>query len=238
MGVSNQELIRSLNQLYKQMEKSNFIMAVDVITKFLKFVTTNEATFFVYKHASQNFNFDDVFEEAIASGRLRLPQDDYKIIVLVTRILFDIDRRKIELFSFLNNMFPSDKIQESYSSFCFTMIYPYVQAFERLLSETDKVVLDVAKNVQSKKMSRQLVDLLQNNIVSIYEQFANDKTLQDGKRQEIYIILEGLDHAVDSGNILLIKSLWYGLKYALQANKVYSSQVKALENELTNYGII
>lgn len=238
MQATNQELIKSLKQLYMEMEKSNFIMSVDIITKFLKFVTTNESTFFIYKHASQNFDFESIFEEAMSSGRLRIPQEDYKVIVLVTRLLFDIDRGKIEFLTFLKNTFPNDKIQESYSSFCFNMIYPYVQAFERLLSQADKVVLDAAKNVQTKKMSRQLVDLLQGNIISIYEQLANDRTLQEGRRQELSAILEGLDVAVDSGNSLLIKSLWIGLKYALIANKAYTSQVKAMENELKNYGII
>lgn len=238
MQNTNQELIKSMKGLYKELERSNFIMSTDIITKFLKFVTTNEATFFVYKHASQNFDFESVFSDAMTTGKLRLPQDDYKIVVLVTRILFDIDRGKIEYLSFLNTTFPRDKIQDSFVDFCYYIIYPYVLAYERLLSISDKVVVDAAEDIRTSKMPRQLVDLVQSNIISIYEQLAGDKSLQDNKRQEISVILEGLDIAVDIGNPMLIKSLWLGLKYALIANKAYTSQVKAIENELKNYSII
>lgn len=238
MQITNQELIKSLKSLYREMEKSNFIMSSDIIKKILKFITSNEATFFVYKHASQNFDFESVFSDAMSTGRLRIPQDDYKTIVLVTRILFDIDREKIEYLSFLNTTFPRDKIQDSYVDFCYNIIYPYVLAYERLLSLSDKMVVDATEDIHTNKLPRQLVDLVQSNIISIYEQLAADKTLQEGKRQEISVILEGLDIAVDIGNPMLIKSLWLGLKYALIANKAYTSQVKAIENELKNYSVI
>ncbi len=83
-----------------------------------------------------------------------------------------------------------------------------------------------------------MVELLNGNIISISDQLVNDKTLSDEVRREIYVILEGLHFAVESGNVMLIKSLWLGLKYALIANRAYTSQVKAFENELKNYSII
>ena len=237
MKNSNEELIKSFKMLYIELERSNFIMSSDIITKILKFVTTNEPLFFAVRHASQNFDFDSIFNESMAGGRLKMPEDDYKIIVLVTKILFDIDRGNIDYLNFLNNIFPRVNISDSFIDFFFFFFLPYVQAFERLLSQKDRVV-DAEFNVQTKSLPRELVDLLNNNIISISDQIVGDKTLSDEIRREIYVILEGLCFAVESGNTMLIKSLWLGLKYALLANRAYTSQVKAFENELKNYSII
>ncbi len=234
---SNQELIKSFQGLYRELEGSNFIMSNEIITKILKFITTNEPLFFVYKHANQNFDFDSIFNESMVTGRLKLPDDEYKVIVFVTKLLLDIDRGKIDYFNFLKNTFPRIDLNDSYYDFCKSIIYPYVKAFEKLLSVADRVV--AIENVeQVKSLPRQLVEMLQSNIVSIYEQLAEDRALSELARQEITVILEGLNLSVETGNVVLIKSLWLGLKYALVANKAYTSQVKAFENELKNYSII
>lgn len=238
MKNSNEELIKSFKLLYLELERSNFIMSNDIITKILKFVTTNEPLFFAVKHANQNFDFNSIFNESMASGRIRMPDDDYKIIVLVTKILFDIDRGNIEYLNFLKNTFPRVNISDSFNDFCLGIVLPYVQAFERLLSQKDRVVDSGNSNVQYKNVPRELVDLLNSNIISISDQLVGDKTLSDETRREIYVILEGLYFAIESNNVMLIKSLWLGLKYALIANRAYTSQVKALENELRNYSII
>ncbi len=237
MKISNEELIKSFNLLYLELERSNFIMSNEIITKILKFVTTNEQLFFAVKHANQNFDFNSIFNESMASGRIKMPDDDYKIIVLVTKILFDIDRGNIEYLNFLKNTFPRKNISDSFIDFCGLIVFPYVKAFERVLSQRDRIV-DADTNIQAKSLPRQLVELLNGNIISISDQLVNDKTLSDEVRREIYVILEGLHFAVESGNVMLIKSLWLGLKYALIANRAYTSQVKAFENELKNYSII
>ena len=126
---------------------------------------------------------------------------------------------------------------DSFIDFCGLIVFPYVKAFERVLSQRDRIV-DADTNIQAKSLPRQLVELLNGNIISISDQLVNDKTLSDEVRREIYVILEGLHFAVESGNVMLIKSLWLGLKYALIANRAYTSQVKAFENELKNYSII
>lgn len=64
MKNSNEELIKSFKMLYIELERSNFIMSSDIITKILKFVTTNEPLFFAVRHASQNFDFDSIFNES------------------------------------------------------------------------------------------------------------------------------------------------------------------------------
>ena len=237
MKISNEELIKSFNLLYLELERSNFIMSNEIITKILKFVTTNEQLFFAVKHANQNFDFNSIFNESMASGRIKMPDDDYKIIVLVTKILFDIDRGNIEYLNFLKNTFPRKNISDSFIDFCGLIVFPFVKAFERVLSQRDRIV-DADTNIQAKSLPRQLVELLNGNIISISDQLVNDKTLADEVRREIYVILEGLHFAVESGNVMLIKSLWLGLKYALIANRAYTSQVKAFENELKNYSII
>lgn len=234
---TNQELIKSFKNLYMELEKSNFIMSNEIITKILKFVTTNEPLFFAVKHANQNFDFNSIFNESMASGRIKMPEDDYKVIVLVTKILFDIDRGNIEYLNFLKNTFPRVNISDSFVDFCSMIVLPYVKSFERVLSQADRVV-DTKDNLKIEKLPRQLVDLLQGNIISISEHLFADKTLPVSRRQEIFVILEGLSFAVESGDAMLIKSLWLGLKYALLANKAYTSQVKAFENELKNYSII
>ncbi|MDE6967364.1 MAG: hypothetical protein K2P12_01785 [Clostridia bacterium] len=237
MWNKNQELIQSFKSLYAELEKSQFIMSNKIITNILKFVTSNEPFLFAFKHANENFSFESIYQEATANGKIKMPDDDYKIIVLVTGLLFAIDRGNIEYLSFLKNTFPRLNIADSFLDFCSGVVLPYVQAFERVLSQADRIV-DAENQVHIKNMPRQLVDLLQNNIISISEQLVSDKTLPDVRRQEIFVILEGLSFAVDSGDVMLIKSLWLGLKYALLANKAYTSQVKAFENELKNYSII
>ncbi len=82
------------------------------------------------------------------------------------------------------------------------------------------------------------MDLFQSNIVSVYDHLQSDKSLAEPARQELIVILEGLSYAVENGNAMLIKSQWLGLKYALLANRAYTSQVRAFENELKNYSII
>jgi len=66
MWETNQELIKSFKSLYKELENANFIMSNEIITKILKFITTNEPLYFAYKHASQNFNFESIFQEVAA----------------------------------------------------------------------------------------------------------------------------------------------------------------------------
>lgn len=237
MWETNQELIKSFKSLYKELENANFIMSNEIITKILKFITTNEPLYFAYKHASQNFNFESIFQEVAANGRFKLPDDEYKTIVFVTKLLFDIDRGKIEYFNFLKNTFPRVDLNDSYNDFCKSIVYPYVLAFEKLLSKADRVVA-IEGAAQIQKLPQQLMDLFQSNIVSVYDHLQSVKSLAEPARQELIVILEGLSYAVENGNAMLIKSQWLGLKYALLANRAYTSQVRAFENELKNYSII
>lgn len=233
----NEQLKECFKSLYDELQKSNFIMSNEIITKILKFVTSNEQLFFIVKHANQNYDFNTIFNEAIAGGKIKLPDDDYKVIVIVTKILFDIDRGNIEYLNFLTTTFPRVNIGDSFVDFCVRIVDPYVQAFCRQLSHVDRKIT-VDSNVQTKAFPRQLVDILTNNIIAISDQLLADKSLQDTCRREIYVILEGMDFAIESGNVMLVKSLWIGLKYALNANKIFTSQAIAFENELKTYGII
>jgi len=144
---------------------------------------------------------------------------------------------KIEYFNFLKNTFPRVDLNDSYNDFCKSIVYPYVLAFEKLLSKADRVVA-IEGAAQIQKLPQQLMDLFQSNIVSVYDHLQSDKSLAEPARQELIVILEGLSYAVENGNAMLIKSQWLGLKYALLANRAYTSQVRAFENELKNYSII
>lgn len=237
MSNSNQELINSFKNLYCELKKSQFIMSNKLIVKILKFVASNEELKFSVDHANQIYNFADIYAQSTKNGRFVMPQDEYQVVVLVTGLLFNIDRGEINYLSFLQERFSGGTIAENFEEFCISVILPYITAFEKILSQ-DKKIVDVESQIQQSNLPKQLVELLEDYIISIGDQIMNDKTLQEQKKQDIYSILEGLNYSVEIGNTLLVKSMWLGLKYALTVSKTYTSQLKAFENELKNYGII
>lgn len=237
MSNNTQELINSFKSLLYEMQKSPFIMSNKVIVKILKLVASNEELKFVVDHANQLYNFSEIFDEAIVNGGFVMPAEDYKIIVLVTGVLFNIDRGNIDYLSFIKTYFPNNGVAESFNDFCDIVVCPYVFAFENILSNDNKIV-NIETAMQAKPLSRQLVDQLNEYIISLTEQIAFDKSIPDSKKDELFGILEGFNIAIENGNTIMIKAIWLGLKYALLFTKSFTSYIKLFEAELKNYDII
>lgn len=237
MSNNTQELINSFKMLYAELKRAHFIMANKVIVKILKFVASNEELKFSIDHANQIYNFAEIYSAATENGRLVMPTDDFKIIVLVTGVLFNIDRGNFDFLTFIKENFPNYDLAGSFNDFCDVMIYSYIVAFENILSMDSKVV-NIDGEVQNATLSRQLVDQLNDYIISMSDQIVSDNTLGEQRKNEFFALLEGFNYAIENGNTILIKAMWLGLKYALLYTKSYSSYIMMFENELKNYDII
>lgn len=237
MSNNMQELINSFKALFDEMQKAPFIMSNKVIVKILKLIASNDELKFVVDHANQLYNFSDLFNDSMINGNFIMPAEDYKIIVLVTGLLFNIDRGNVDYLSFIKTYFPNVGMAECFNDFCAAVIYPYVMAFERILSKDNKIV-NIDSDAQSAPLSRQLVDQLNEYIISLSEQIAFDKSLPDSRKDELFSILEGFNIVIENGNTITINAMWLGLKYALLLTKSFTSYIKLFETELKNYDII
>ena len=233
-------LIDGLVSLTDELKSAQVILYQRTIKRILRYIASNPELKFITTHCSGIYDYSELFANASnGNGVLAfvLPNDNYKVICLVTGLLFNIDRNNIDFLSFIKSNFNGQKVTAQYEDFCEYIMTEYCDAFDMLLNEDSRIV-NVDESITEKSAPTRVLDQISPLILDISEQILIDKTMSEGKRVESLAMLEGMCYVLERGNSVLIKAMWIGLKYTISTSKQYASNMKVLRNILSDFGLI
>ena len=167
-----------------------------------------------------------------------LPTEPYKVICLVTGLLYNVDRENIDFLAFLKVSFSQiAQPMDQFKQFCDYVMVGYYNAFGNLLFE-DNTIVNVEVESKDASLPSTLLDQLSPFILAVSEQILIDKTISEAKRAESLAVLDGLCFALEKGNSVFIKAMCIGLKYTIAGSKQHNSHVKGIETVLVDFGVL
>ena len=241
MNEKNIELIDGLKLLTSELKSAQVILYQRTLKRILRYVVSNNELKFITTHCNAIHNYNDLLESA-CSGKCGLPfvlpTEPYKVVSLVTGLLYNVDRDNIDFLAFLKISFPQEaQPMSQFKAFCDYVMVEYYNAFEKLLCE-DATVVNVEVEAKDVILPSTLLDQLSPFILAVSEQILIDKTISEVKRAESIAVLDGLCLALEKGNSLFIKAMCIGLKYTLAGSKQHNSHVKGIETVLVDFGVL
>lgn len=225
----------------KDIKDGRFIMSSNNISQLLRYIASNKALIEYIEESNSvvdyNFEYNKAIIQVGTSKVFKLPQNNRKIVALVTGILYDFDRKTKNILLFLKEYFTANDIDVSFSMFCDSVIMPYIDAFADLVNNK-QIVFEDADEEQSLELSQTVREQLVPFIINLSELVVADMGLNESKRKEYLDILEGLCYIIEDCNTKILKAMWIGLKNTMQNFKLGSSAIKGIENILTTYSLL
>lgn len=240
MTDNKTDLIEGLIALSDELKSAQVILYQRTIKRILRYIASNNELKFIATHCSGVYDYSELFKNASNGNGIHsfvLPSDHYKVVCLVTGLLFNIDRNNIDFLLFIKSNFEGGKVTAQYEEFCEYIMTEYCIAFDMLLNEDSRIV-NVDESITEKNVPTRVLDQISPLILAISEQILIDKTMSEGKRVESLAMLEGMCYVLERGNSVLIRAMWIGLKYTISTSKQYSSNLKVLRSILSDFGLI
>lgn len=241
---TKQETINGLALICDEIIGAKFIMFNLGLTKLLEYIVEDNALYEFIKECNYAIDYRKEYYEATNRvGNLnvfKLPADNRSRVVLITGILFDIDRKGIDMLSFLNTFFNGSDINDKYADFLERVIVPYKSSFYEFLNETP-VKITLASNDESTAhlhaenysfLSEQILPFIE----AIYAIVYADNKLDEDRRSDYMTMLEGMCYALECENNKIFEYMWIGFRYAFAKYSPVNSFINGIANVLKTYG--
>ena len=170
--VSIEELakINNLVNSCDELVSGKFILSEYKIAKILKDIGESKEIYKLLAECMQNFNFEREFSRAQISLPRRnfiIPEEPEKILPFVFCLLMEINNKKINLNSFLNEFYSNEDGVDSFTKFAQSVVKPFRDIIYSLYLSKDK--------------PEALNDEMEENYI---KQTTNNKTDNDKKEEE------------------------------------------------------
>ena len=167
-----------------------------------------------------------------------LPKSNKRIIALVTGLLHDFDTGARSLTSFIQTFWPNVDNNTRYRLFCENVLLPYRKAFRQsFLADMDSAD-QPAEAEAIAKISDSVLESAAPLFTALRTVFAGDNKLSQKKREDLIALTDGLFYALEKGNVKIIKTVWIGLKLALDGNKKAERKFSDISEFLALYALI
>ena len=221
-----------------EMIEGRFILSDTKVANILKSVVSSEALYKLYSECMVGFKFAKMLDFCKASnpnngGYFRMPDEEKDIIAFVTCLLLEVDKRNINLQTFVtDNFYSIDGYNISYNNFALLVLVEYKTAVKNLLGIDDNGnSVEVEEGVQSEMSFEEPEEVKPNDNTKIL--FANliltigelqnaineDVKVKYTDKEELLIVLKALSRAVHLEELLIINALLVPLEYKLDKNK-------------------
>lgn len=228
------EGVQALMCALDDMQNANIVYADIKLARVLRCLAYYKEFRGVLAYCNQGFDY--TAEKARVLGRfgegsmLRLPKAAKNLVAFVANLLMDFDAGNLDIIKFSGTYFPDISKQESYKTFFERVIVPFKLALvEFVVNGIAKEPEIVERSVEfaHSGLSQQTEYLL----VSIYET-VQTASIEDYKRADLLVMIEGFAGALDARDTLLIKAVWLGLKGALEALKLCKKEIAEIDDTL------
>lgn len=224
-----------------EMIDGRFILSDTKVSNILKCVVKSERLYNLYSECMQGFRFARELENSRADnpangGYFQMPTEEKDIVAFVTCLLLEVDKRNINLQTFVtDNFYSADGYNISYSNFALTMLVEYKTAVKHLLNVDDEgreivdedfmenqvTMEEVEEEVKANDNTKILFANLMLSIEELQHMINEDSKFKFSQKEELLIVLKALNRAVHLEDLLLINALLVPLEYVLGKNKKY-----------------
>ena len=239
---TKEDAFRLFDEAVKALIDSNFIITQKPITDLLRCLIFSDKLHAFVSDCVKGVNYEEEFEKAVSEteygSSFTLPQSNKRIIALVTGLLSDFDNGKRSLTGFLREFYPSNDNNRKYKMFCESVLIPYHAAFRQsFLYDIDSAEgsLDAERSpVITEGVLEQAAAVLS----SLRTVFQGDNKLSSKKREDLFLLTDGLYYSLEKGDPRIIKAVWTGLKIALAGNKKAERKFSDVTEFLALYALL
>ena len=222
-----------------EMISGRFILSDTKVSNILKCIVKSEILYNLYSNCMTNFKFANVLARSVASnanngGYFVMPDDEREIIAFVTCLLLEVDKKNINLQTFVTeNFFSADGYNISYSNFSLNVLVTYKTAIKNLLGidETGKIIAqedftqsqvtidETLEKVEADENTKLLFASLVMNINELKNAINDDHKLKYSQKEDLLIVVKALNRAVHIEELLIINALLIPLENSLAKYK-------------------
>ena len=241
MAITEEEILRIVDfyNACDEMIDGRFILSDTKVSNILKCVVKSEILYNLYSRCMKEFNFHTILNRCMASnpangGYFVMSEDEKEIVAFVTCLLLEVDKKNINLQTFVTeNFFSSDGYNISYNNFALTVLVAYKSAIRNLTGVDEKgrveEVQDFTQNQVTMEETIEQVETDQNtkllfaNLVMNITELANlindEPRIKYNEKEELIIITKALHRAIHIEELLIINALLVPLEHTLQKYK-------------------
>ena len=228
-----------------EMIDGRFILSDTKVSNILKCVVKSELLYKLYSDCMVGFRFARTLDFCKASnpnngGFFQMPQEDKDIVAFVTCFLLEVDKRNINLQTFVtDNFYNVDGYNISYNNFALTLLVNYKIAVKNLLGiddngnpvevEKEEVVPEVVEETKPNDNARILFANLMLSIVDLQNAINEDVKVKFNDKEELLIVLKALNRAVHMEELIIINALLVPLEHMIGKNKKYKNAYEKLK---------
>lgn len=221
------------------MIEGRFILSDTKVANILKSVVKSEVLYKLYSECMNGFIFAKMLDFCKASnpnngGYFRMPDDPKDIVAFVTCLLLEVDKRNINLQTFVtDNFYSIDGYNISYNNFALLVLVEYKTAVKNLLGvdesgesvacedneEHEQISFEVQDEVKPNDNTKILFANLILTIGELQNAINDDVRIKYTDKEELLIVLKALNRAVHLEELIIINALLVPLEYKLDKNK-------------------
>ena len=223
-----------------EMIEGRFILSDTKVANILKCVVKSETLYKLYSQCMNGFKFAKMLEYCVASnpnngGYFHMPEEEKDIVAFVTCLLLEVDKRNINLQTFItDNFYSVDGYNVSYSNFALLVLVEYKTAVKNLLNVDDEGKTiesedeelenqisfeEVEEEVKANDNTKILFANLILSIMELQNSINDDYKLKYTEKEELLIVLKALNRAVHLEELIIINALLVPLEKILGKNK-------------------
>jgi hypothetical protein len=249
MFISEEEKLKIL-EFYKacnEMIEGRFILSDTKVSNILKCVVKSELLYNLYSRCMVDFNFNEVLNRCVADssgngGFFAMSEDDREIVAFVTCLLLEVDKKNINLQTFVtDNFFSADGYNISYNNFALTVLVAYKKAIVRLvgMDETGEMLQDSdsdssdsmeeEEDIECDQGTKILFANLLMNLNELQNIINDDYKIKYQRKEELLIVIKALNKAIHMEDLLIINALLVPLEIMPKKNKKFKETFERIK---------
>ncbi len=242
--MRNPESLIRFNDAVNAFYGSRLIIVDKVISGFLSTLVGTPELIELVSECAKTTNFRLEYNNAVMTDRtgkavFRLPRNPRHVVALVVGLLFEFDKKSISIVDFVTRFYPHEASHDSYLEFLDSVITPFANAFRKLLTGDALDVVDEENDVPSSPntlnaKAREDCDCW---VRMLMDAVIAENDIADELRADAVTLIKGMMYALDSGNPIVVRLVWIGLRNTLSIARIGGRELKEIENILVNYGI-
>ena len=251
--MEDKDLLIKFYDACTDMQNAKLILADAKIGKILKVIMESGELFATVGECLINFNYETEFQKAQVRSQdenlyFRLPDEKGKLVALVFNLLSECDTHKLDLHAFIKDFFVNDSQDMSYGflNFVHKVIFPFRDTLcsiitgEDIVSEEDSYELEPKENVREEVVeTRDILGDFYNDVTTILNQIKetinSDYKVNQDKRDEINITIDGMFESMEIGNLKIMNALVISLYYLTKPIKSVRFFRQELQDTLSEF---
>lgn len=243
--MRNPDSLIKFNDAINAFYNSRLIIVDKVISGFLSTIVGTPELIELVSDSAKTSNFRLEYNNAVGVDRngnpvFRLPHNPRHLVALVVGLLFEFDKKTISIVEFVAKFYPAEASHDSYLTFLDAIITPFAEAFRKLLTgdKTVETIADNANDAPRRALDEKAREECDYWVRMLMDAVIASNNISDELRLDSVTMIKGMLYALDTGNPIIIKLVWIGMRNTLNIGNIGGRALNEIETILANYAII